>query len=161
MNYDLGQYRSIRVEPLTGFIGAEISGVDLAGIDDAAFAEVRHAFHEHSVVFFRDQQLDAWDWELAEVGEPLTRRRMAYLDALEPVLQAVAADLVPALGQARLQFQPGWARDSLSLADALVVSRERDLVNGFTSIGPQRSQRSKQPRRQRATTRPMMCRSTQ
>ena len=87
----------------------------------------------------RDQQLDAWDWELAEVGEPLTRRRMAYLDALEPVLQAVAADLVPALGQARLQFQPGWARDSLSLADAFVVSRERDLVNGFTSIGPHRA----------------------
>jgi DNA replication and repair protein RecF len=87
----------------------------------------------------RDQQLDAWDWELVEVGEPLTRRREAYLDALEPMLQAVAGDLVPALGLARLQFQPGWARDSVSLADALMLARERDLANGFTSIGPHRA----------------------
>ena len=57
--FDLSQYRKIRVEPLTGSIGAEIFGVDVAHIDDAAFAEIRHAFHEHAVVFFRDQDLDA------------------------------------------------------------------------------------------------------
>ena len=78
----------------------------------------------------RDGQLDVWDHELAEAGEPLTRRRQAYLEALEPVLQATAAELVPALGAARLQFQPGWARDGLSLADALLVARDRDLANG-------------------------------
>lgn len=87
----------------------------------------------------RDRQLDAWDWELAEVGEPLTRRRQEYLDALEPVLQGVAGDLAPALGAARLEFQPGWARDNVSLADALVLARERDLANGFTSVGPHRA----------------------
>lgn len=57
--FDLSQYRKIRVEPLTGSIGAEISGVDIAHLDDAAFAEIRQAFHEHAVVFFRDQDLDA------------------------------------------------------------------------------------------------------
>jgi DNA replication and repair protein RecF len=87
----------------------------------------------------RDGQLDVWDHELAEAGEPLTRRRQAYLEALEPVLQAIAAELVPALGMARLQFQPGWARDTLSLADALLVARDRDLGNGFTSVGPHRA----------------------
>jgi DNA replication and repair protein RecF len=87
----------------------------------------------------RDHQLDAWDHELAEAGEPLTRRRQAYLDELEPVVQTLAAELVPSLGQARLAFQPGWSRDNVSLADALLVARDRDLANGFTSVGPHRA----------------------
>lgn len=87
----------------------------------------------------RDRQLDTWDHELAEAGEPLTRHRQAYLDVLEPRLQAMAAELAPALGEARLQFQPGWSRDSLSLADALLLARDRDLANGFTSVGPHRA----------------------
>lgn len=87
----------------------------------------------------RDSQLEAWDHELAEAGEPLTRHRQAYLDMLEPLLQTMAAELAPSLGQPRLAFQPGWARDSLSLADALLVARDRDLANGFTSVGPHRA----------------------
>jgi DNA replication and repair protein RecF len=87
----------------------------------------------------RDNQLEAWDHELAEAGEPLTRRRQAYLDALEPLLQTMAAELAPSLGLPRLAFQPGWGRDNLSLADALLVARDRDLANGFTSVGPHRA----------------------
>lgn len=87
----------------------------------------------------RDAQLDAWDHELAEAGEPLTRRRQIYLELLEPQLQEVAGDLAPSLGLARLQFQPGWSRESLGLADALLLARERDLANGYTSIGPHRA----------------------
>ncbi len=87
----------------------------------------------------RDNQLEAWDHELAEAGEPLTRRRQAYLDTLEPLLQAMATELAPSLGLPRLVFQPGWSRDNLSLADALLVARDRDLANGFTSVGPHRA----------------------
>jgi DNA replication and repair protein RecF len=87
----------------------------------------------------RDHQLDAWDHELAQAGEPLTRRRQDYLDALEPLFQATIDELAPSLGPASLHFQAGWARDSLSLADALLVARDRDLTNGFTSVGPHRA----------------------
>ena len=87
----------------------------------------------------RDGQLDAWDNELADAGEPLTRRRQHYLESLEPRLQIVAAELVPALGASRLVFSPGWSREQLSLADALLVARDRDLANGFTSVGPHRA----------------------
>lgn len=87
----------------------------------------------------RDGQLETWDHELAETGEPLTRRRQAYIDTLEPLLQTMAAELAPSLGMPRLAFQPGWARDNLSLADALLVARDRDLANGFTSVGPHRA----------------------
>src|SRR5205085_12583035 len=51
-------YRHSRVEPVSRHVGAEIFGIDLARpVADGAFAEIRHAFGEHGVVFFRDQLL--------------------------------------------------------------------------------------------------------
>ncbi len=57
--FDLGEYRRLRVEPLTGTTGAELFDVDVARIDDETFAEVRRAFNQFGVIFFRDQQLDS------------------------------------------------------------------------------------------------------
>ncbi len=84
-------------------------------------------------------QLDLWERELAEAGEPLTSRREAYLDRLQERLAAVSADLAPSLGLASLHFQPGWRRQELALADALLLARERDLATGYTSVGPHRA----------------------
>ena len=51
-------YDHIRVEPLSTAVGAEIGRVDLAApLDGVTFAEVRHAFGEYGVIFFRDQRL--------------------------------------------------------------------------------------------------------
>jgi taurine dioxygenase len=48
----------IEIAPVAGALGAEILGVDLtAPLDDALFAEIRQAFHDHSVIFFRDQHI--------------------------------------------------------------------------------------------------------
>jgi taurine dioxygenase len=49
----------ISVQPVSGALGAEISGVDLARLGDDDAAEIRRAFHQHLVLFFRDQRLDA------------------------------------------------------------------------------------------------------
>lgn len=84
-------------------------------------------------------QLDAWDHELSEAGEPLTVHRLHYLAELQSRLQPVAADLVPMLGLTTIDFQPGWRRHELSLADALVLSRDRDRSNGYTTVGPHRA----------------------
>ena len=84
-------------------------------------------------------QLDAWDQELAETGEQLTLRRQGYLQDLGERLSGVASELVPALGRAELEFQPGWRRQELSLADALLLVRERDRASGHTSVGPHRA----------------------
>lgn len=83
--------------------------------------------------------LDVWDQELAWSGELLSAHRQRYLDAWTPHLQAAAAQLLPAAGMASLLFQPGWRHEELSLADALVVSRERDRSIGHTSVGPHRA----------------------
>jgi len=51
---------SLRIQPLSPAIGAEISGVDLARpLDADVVAAVRQALNVHHVVFFRDQSLTA------------------------------------------------------------------------------------------------------
>jgi len=51
-------YRSISVRPVAGSLGAEISGVDLAApLSNTTAAEIRRAFVENLVLFFRDQHL--------------------------------------------------------------------------------------------------------
>ncbi len=49
---------TLQIEPVTGTLGADVTGVDLAaGLDDRTVAEIRSAFNEHHVLFFRDQEL--------------------------------------------------------------------------------------------------------
>lgn len=83
--------------------------------------------------------LDAWDMELAETGEPLTSRRQRYLERLLERLLALSPELAPALGIQHLEFLPGWRRHEVSLADALLLNRERDRLHGYTSVGPHRA----------------------
>lgn len=52
-----GTYAHISVSPIAGALGAEISGVDLAHVDEETFEEIHRAFLEHQVIFFRDQDL--------------------------------------------------------------------------------------------------------
>lgn len=52
------EFRRIRVEPISGACGAEISGVDLSRpLDDDTLAEVMKAFEHFLVIVFRDQDL--------------------------------------------------------------------------------------------------------
>lgn len=49
---------SMTVRRAAGALGAEILGVDLSqDLDDATFGAIRDAYHEHQVIFFRDQRL--------------------------------------------------------------------------------------------------------
>lgn len=48
----------MRIENLTPSIGAEVSGVDLNTLDDAAFAELHAVFLRQGVIAIRDQQLE-------------------------------------------------------------------------------------------------------
>jgi DNA replication and repair protein RecF len=85
-----------------------------------------------------DGQLESWEHELAQAGEPLGRYRQQYLEALLPHLQALVAGLLPAAGGVRLGYQPGWREHEMPLADALLLARDRDLATGHTSVGPHR-----------------------
>ena len=84
-------------------------------------------------------QLDAWEHELAQAGEILHGYRESYVAQLAPEFRTTLARLLPAAGDANLSLQPGWRRQELSLADALLLAQERDLVQGHTSVGPHRA----------------------
>jgi len=86
-----------------------------------------------------DNQLDAWEHELAQAGEAITLQREAYVSRLQPHVDALLANILPAAGAATLSLQPGWKRQELALADALLLSRERDLLQGHTTLGPHRA----------------------
>ena len=45
---------SISIHQLTGSIGAELAGVNLKALDDAQFAIIKSALHDHLMLVFRD-----------------------------------------------------------------------------------------------------------
>ncbi|MEO6154510.1 MAG: DNA replication/repair protein RecF [Thermomonas sp.] len=86
-----------------------------------------------------DTQLDAWEHELAQSGEQLSAYRDTYVSRLQPHLDRVVASLFPVAEPVLLELQPGWKWQELALADALLLSRERDQSQGHTTIGPHRA----------------------
>ena len=51
-------YQSIEVTPISGALGAEVRGVNLADdLDEAVLADIRRALLDNQVIFFRDQQI--------------------------------------------------------------------------------------------------------
>jgi len=64
---------AIAVIPTGRALGAEVRGVDLRDLDEAAFARLMQAWHQHSVVLIREQMLS--DQELIAFS-----RRLGDLD---------------------------------------------------------------------------------
>jgi len=85
---------TIRVEPLSGAIGAEVVGVDLAHLDDDTWGQVHAAWLEHLVLFFPDQDLDA-DAHVAlgrRLGEPEIHPFIPKLDDAHPEIVVLDSD---------------------------------------------------------------------
>ncbi len=53
----MNNWQHISVSRIAGALGAEVGGVHLGQLSDAAFEEVRAAFLENQVLFFRDQEV--------------------------------------------------------------------------------------------------------
>jgi taurine dioxygenase len=105
---DAAGYEHISIAPVSGTIGAEITGVDLAaGLDDATVAEVRRALLDHHVVFFRDQDLTP-ETLMAfgrRFGELDTHPFVEGMDDHPEVIEIVTEP------QDRFNFGGGWHTD--------------------------------------------------
>lgn len=86
-----------------------------------------------------DSQLDAWDHELAQAGELISSHRENQLALLQPRFRDLLLEFAPVLGDATMEYVPGWRRHELPLVDALLLARGRDQQAGFTSVGPHRA----------------------
>jgi taurine dioxygenase len=83
-------YQHIQVTPNAG-VGAFVAGVDLRDFDEAVLAELRAAFADHSVLFFRDQQLsEAQHIALAERwGEINVNRFFAHVEGFPQIAKVL------------------------------------------------------------------------
>lgn len=73
----------IEVTALTGRIGAEISGVDIAtALSDEIVAEIRQALLQHKVIFFREQKLD-------DVSQVAFAQRFGEITKAHPTVPAL------------------------------------------------------------------------
>ncbi len=67
------EYNLIEATPLSREVGAEISGVDIAsGISDAQFSDIRQAYSDYGVIFFRDQDITPGDHFSSAFGSAST-----------------------------------------------------------------------------------------
>ena len=102
-------YSHISVQPISGALGAEINGVDLSqDLSDDVIAEIRQAWLEHLVVFFRDQTLTpAQQVALAKrFGEPVEYPFVAGLEDF-PVITPVVK-----LAHEKVNFGGLWHTDT-------------------------------------------------
>ncbi len=123
----------IAVHPIAGPLGAEISGVDLgADLDEATIADIRRAWLEHLVIFFRDQDLSPAKF-LAfarRFGKPVEYPFVKGLDETPEVIPVVK------LEHERVNFGGVWHSDTAYLdvppMASLLVARDVPAVGGDT-----------------------------
>lgn len=123
---------TLKVEPLAGALGAEIFGVDLDDPSDEAVQEIRRAWLEHLVVFFRDQILepDAFLAFARRLGEPV---EYPFVNGIEGYPEIIAVAKLP---HETVNFGGIWHSDTVYLERppmaTLLVAREVPPVGGDT-----------------------------
>ena len=124
----------IGIHPVAGALGAEISGVDLAQVDDGTIAEIRQAWLEHLVIFFRDQDLSPAQF-LAfarRIGEPIEYPFVKGLDEHPEIIPVLK------LAHEKHNFGGIWHSDTAYLEQppmaSMLIAREVPPVGGDTEF---------------------------
>jgi taurine dioxygenase len=122
----------LHVEPLAGAIGAIVTGVDLADVDDDTVARLRTIWLRHLVVFFRDQELDR-DAFLAfarRVGDPVRYPFVKGFDTHPEIIE------VAKLPHETVNFGGIWHSDTVYLEQppmaTMLLARELPPYGGDT-----------------------------
>jgi taurine dioxygenase len=125
----------MKVEPIAGALGAELSGVDLSkDLSDATVAEIRHAWLEHLVVFFRDQDLPPARFMAfaRRFGEPIEYPFVKGLDEIPEIIPVLK------LENEKVNFGGIWHSDTTYLdvppMASMLVAREVPPAGGDTEF---------------------------
>ena len=125
----------MRVEPIAGALGAEISGVDLAkDLSATVVAEIRRAWLEHLVIFFREQDLPPARF-LAfakRFGEPIEYPFVKGLDEFPEIIPVLK------LEHEKINFGGIWHSDTTYLdvppMASMLVARAVPAAGGDTEF---------------------------
>lgn len=123
----------IEVRRISGALGAEITGVDLSvPLSENAAREVRKAFLEHLVIFFRDQPLSESRYMAfaTQFGEPVEYPLVKGLPDFPKIIE------VKKLEHERVAFGAIWHSDTAYLERppmaSMLLARELPPVGGDT-----------------------------
>jgi taurine dioxygenase len=128
MKHDL-----LQIRPVAGAIGAEIHGVDLSNeLSDATIAEIRRAWLDHLVIFFRDQTLppDRYLAFARRFGKPIEYPFIKGIDGFPEITPVIK------LENERLNFGGLWHSDTTYLEippmGTMLIAREVPPYGGDT-----------------------------
>jgi len=123
----------IAAKRVSGALGAEITGVDLARpLSQDAFAEVKRLWLEHLVIFFRDQPLSPAQFMAfaKQFGEPVDYPMVKGIDGYPHIIE------VKKLEHERIAFGGIWHTDTAYLPRppmaSMLVAREVPPFGGDT-----------------------------
>jgi taurine dioxygenase len=127
-------YRTIQAVPIAGALGAEVTGVDLAtDLSEETVAEIRAAWLQHLVLFFRGQQhlgSDAFMAFARCIGEPV---EYPFVKGIEGYPEIIAVAKLP---HETVNFGGIWHSDTVYLErppmGTLLVAREVPPYGGDT-----------------------------
>lgn len=144
------------VRPISGALGAEITGLSLADMDDAGFEQLRSLLREHLVVFLPDQHLSAVAHRdlAARFGELENHPFLPKLDDATPEVVVLESergmiadvwhtdvtfnDQPPLFSVLNMQVVPGVGGDTMWSNQALVFESLsapiRELLLGLTAV---------------------------
>jgi taurine dioxygenase len=131
---------TLSISPVAGTLGAEIAGVDLAAdLDDVVVADIRRAWLDHGVVFFRDQNLSPERF-LAfarRIGEPA---EYPFVPGIEGHPEIIAVIKLP---HETVNFGGIWHSDTAYLEHppmaTMLLAREVPQAGGDTLYADQRA----------------------
>jgi taurine dioxygenase len=126
-------FRTIEVAPVAGALGAEIAGIDLArDLTAESVREIRQAWLDHLVVFFRDQDLDPEQF-LAfarRIGDPV---EYPFVPGIDGYPEIIAVTKLP---HETTNFGGIWHSDTVYLErppmGTMLIAREVPPSGGDT-----------------------------
>jgi taurine dioxygenase len=122
----------MKVRRVAGALGAEISEVDLRSLSDAQVREIRAAWLEHLVVFFRDQSLSSEQYMAfaRRIGKPIEYPFVKGLPGFPEIIE------VKKLEHEKVNFGGVWHSDTAYLEvppmASMLLAREIPPYGGDT-----------------------------
>ena len=122
----------MKVRRIAGALGAEIEGVDLRDVADARMKDIRAAWLEHLVVFFRDQVLSPAEYMAfaKRVGKPIEYPFVRGIEGFPEIIE------VKKLEHEKVNFGGIWHSDTAYLdvppMASMLLAREVPPKGGDT-----------------------------
>ena len=132
LNRHMPGYNRITVSPIAGALGAEISGLQLADLDDDTVGELRSAWLEYLVVFFHDQELNPDQFLLfsQRIGVPVPYPFVPGIEGYPEIIE------VKKLPHETVNFGGIWHSDTTYLDQppmaTMLIAREIPPFGGDT-----------------------------